>query len=135
MYGYNQKLHLVIDEIIRCLKSLADDCTEQQFDTFVQETHNSYENVFIQPKPLATHLCFNILQNYHKPLFEKNKHLRTITFSGFQQFCRDFCAEMHIKALMQGNLTEDRALNIMNNVVDALKFQKIENVSHTHFFL
>lgn len=117
------------------MKTLADDCTEQQFDMFVQETHNSYENVFIQPKTLSTHLCFNLLQNHHKPLFEKNKYLRTIKFADFKQFCRDFCAEMNIKALIQGNLTEDRALNIMNNVLDALKFRKMENVSdttHTH---
>lgn len=130
--GFNQKLHLVVDVFSKCLKSLADDITESQFNVFVQQLFKSHENIFLQPKLLSAHLCLNIIQSLHQPLFEKNKHLRSIKFGEFREFCRNFCTEMHIKALTQGNITEDHALNIMHNILNDLNIRKIENVSDSN---
>lgn len=135
--GFNQKLHLIVDVFSKCLKSLADDMTEKQFDVFVQQQFKTYENIFIRPKVLAKELRLNIVESHHQPLFEKNKRLAAITFADFQQFCRKYCEQVRIKAIMQGNITEDRAINIMRNVLNELNCGKVEDVSKSriHFYI
>lgn len=129
MQGFNQKLHLIVDVFSKCLKSLAQDTTEKQFEVFVQQHFKVYENIFLLPKSLSHELRLNIVESHHLPLYEKNKCLRSITFANFQQFCQKYCEQVRIKAIMQGNLTEDRALNIMNNVLNELNCGKVEDVS------
>lgn len=112
-----------------CLKSLADDLTEKQFDVFLQQQFTSYADMFLLPKGLSSELCWNIIQSHGQPLYEKNKRLRSITFADFQQFCRDYCKQVRIKALVQGNVTEERALNVVHNVLNELNCGRVEDVS------
>lgn len=127
--GFSQKLHLIIDVFSKCLKSLADDSTEEQFNVFVQQQFKIYENIFLRPKALSKELRLNIIQAHHQPLYEKNKRLRSVKFADFQRFCRDFCQQVRIKALIQGNVSEDRALNVMHNVLNELNCGRVEDVS------
>lgn len=127
--GFNEKLHLIVDVFSKCLKSLADDSTEEQFNVFVQQQFKIYENIFLRPKALSKELRLNVIQSHHQPLYEKNKRLRSIKFADFQQFCRDYCEQVRIKAIIQGNVTEDRALNIMHNVLNELNCGRVKDVS------
>lgn len=117
----NQKLHLIVDVFSKCLQSLADDITEKQFEVFVQQQYKVYENIFLRPKILAKELRTNILESHHEPLYEKNERLRSIKYSDFQ--------EVRIKAIMQGNLTQNTAHDIMNNVLNELNCGKVNDVS------
>lgn len=130
MEGFSQKLHLIVDELTNCLKSLADNVTEKQFDVFVQQQLKSYGNIFLVPKELSKELRLNIIQSHHQPLNEKNKRLRSITFTDFQQFCRNFCKQVKIKALVQGNVTEERALNVVHNLLNELDCGRVQDVSN-----
>lgn len=127
--GFNEKLHLIVDVFSKCLKSLANDSTEEQFNVFVQQQFKIYENIFLRPKALSKELRLNIVQSHHQPLYEKNKRLRSITFADFQQFCRNYCEQVRIKALMQGNISKDHAMHIMQNVLNDLKCGRVEDVS------
>lgn len=127
--GFNQKLHLVVEEFCRCLKSLADDSTEEQFKVFVQQQYKTYENTFLNPRDLSNELRLTVTESHHQPLNDKYRRLKSITFDDFQIFCRDFCRQMRIKALIQGNITEKQAQNIAENVLKELNCRKIKNVS------
>lgn len=128
MNGYNQKLHLLVEVFSKCLKSLADDTTERQFDVFVQQLFKQYENLFLKPKAISREHRLSIIEAHRKPLYEKNQRLRSLCFNDFKQFCRDYCKQIKIKAIMQGNLMEDHAKNIMQNMLNELQCGKIENV-------
>lgn len=121
-------MHLIVDVFSKCLNSLAQDTTEKQFEVFVQQQFKTYENIFLRPKVLSKELRLNIIESHHLPLYEKNQRLNSITFADFQQFCRNYCEQIRIKAIMQGNITEDRALNIMNNVLNELNCGRIKDV-------
>lgn len=127
--GFSQKLHLIVDVFSKSLKSLADNITEKQFEIFRQQQLKAYENLFLQSGRLAMELRLTIIQSYHQPLTAKYQRLRTIKFADLQQFCREFCEKVRIKAIMQGNITEDHALNIMQNVLKDLNIRKVEDVS------
>lgn len=123
-------MHLVVEEFSKALKSLADTSTEEQFNMFTQQLSKSCENILIQPKLLSLHLCFNATQFQRQPLFERHERLRTIKYDDFIEFCRHFCDEMRINALIQGNVTESHAQDVVNCMVNELTFRKIENVSN-----
>lgn len=129
MNGYNQKLHLLVDLYIKSLKSVGNDTTEEQFNVFVQQLYKAYENISLKPKAISKELRIYILEAHREPLYEKNKLLSTIRFEDFQQFCNDYCKEIQIKAIIQGNVMKDQALGVMHNVLNALNCGKIENVS------
>lgn len=129
--GFNEKLHLVVEVFTKCLKSLADEITEQQFQVFVDERFQLYENVFLSPNVLSFQIRSSIIETNHSPLFEINKLLRSIKFTDLQQYCGNFCKQMRIKALMQGNITESHAKTVMERVLDDLDCDKIEDVSRS----
>lgn len=129
MSGFNEKLHLIIDVFVKCLKSLVDDTTEKQFEVFVQQQYKVYENICIKPNMLANELRLTILEAHHALLCEKNQKLQSIKFADFQQFCKEYTGKLRIKALMQGNLKEDHALEITNKILFELKPEKLDDVS------
>lgn len=130
MEGYSQKLHMIVDEFSKSLKSLADDITEKQYEIFLQQQVKGYENVFLSPGSMATELRLNLVQSFHQPLYVKYQRLRSIKFTDMQQFCRKYCEHVKIKAIMQGNITETHALNIMQNVLRDLNCGKVEDVNN-----
>lgn len=132
-HGFNEKQHLIVEVFVKCLKSLANDATEKQFEVFVQQQYKTYENIFIKPKVLGKELRLTILEEHHKLLCEKNQKLRTLTFTDFQEFCRKFTDGLRIKALLQGNLTEAQAQNIMQNVLNELEPKKLNDVCKIRF--
>lgn len=127
--GYNQKLHLLLELYVKGLKSVADDTTEEQFNVFLQQIYKAYENISLKPKAVSKELRLFLLEAHRMPLNEKNQILASINFTEFQQFCRDFCKQLQIKAIVQGNFTKDHALSMMQNALNALDCGKIEDVS------
>ncbi|XP_031638507.1 nardilysin-like [Contarinia nasturtii] len=123
--GFNQKLHLIVDVFCKCLKSLADDITEKQFKVFVEQFIDDSEIDLLDTELLRS----NVIKSHIHPVYKKNQRIRSLKFAEFQQFCRKYGDQMRIKALMQGNLTEDHALNIMHNVLNELKYGKVEDLS------
>lgn len=51
--GYSQNLHRIVESLGEMLTTFADDVTEEQFRTFVEEHLRNYYNVLIKPKSLA----------------------------------------------------------------------------------
>lgn len=127
--GYNQKLHHIVDAFVKSMTTLADEVSEEQFHVFVQEKFKDYINVFVNPTSLGEHLRLCVLEAHQVSLIEKKKILKTVKFEDFQQFCHEFLKEIRIESLMQGNLTEDSAKSIMQNVLKGLQCHKIKDVS------
>lgn len=132
--GYNQKLHHIVDAFVKSMKTLADKVSEEQFRVFVQEKFKDYINVFVNPTSLGKHLRLCVLEAHQVSLIEKKEVLKTLEFEDFQLFCREFLKEVRIESLMQGNLTEDSAKSIMQNVLKILQCHKIKDVSFFYYF-
>lgn len=117
-----------MEELAREIKTLADDVTEEEFRVFVQQHNKALANAFQKPDSIANELRLTVIEKERAPMYLRNRQLRTITFNDFQHFCRNFTKEMKIKAIMQGNLTQDRAHSIVERFVETLNCGKIDNV-------
>lgn len=124
---------MIVDAFTKCLKSLADDVTEEQYRVFVQQQMKVYENIFRKPRSIAKELRLSVVQAHHVPLNEKNRRIKKIDFNDFQTFCRQYCEQVKIKAIIQGNLLEERAQSIMQIVLSNLNCGKINDVSLNSF--
>lgn len=68
------------------------------------------------------------MENIRWPMIEKYKCLNDITFEEMVEFCEKYTQELYVQTLMQGNLTEEAAHNVMNSVLSTLNCQNIKEV-------
>lgn len=127
--GYNQKLHLIVEAFVKAMKTVANNATEEQFRVFWEEKFKDYANVFINPASLGHHLRELVLEKHKVSLLDKRSVLKSIKFADFRQFCGEFLNEVRIESLMQGNVTEQMAKGIMENVLKVLDCGNIQDVS------
>lgn len=72
-------------------------------------------------------LC--IVENIRWPIIVKYKCLNEITLQDMLEFADIYTKELYVQTLMQGNLTEEAAHNVMNTVLTSLNCQNIKEVS------
>lgn len=120
----------MVDAFSKCLKSLAETITEKQFEVFVQQKFKDYENVVLEPEDFANDLRCYVIDSQDEPIYQMNKRLRSVNFADFQHFCRKFCEQVRIKVIMQGNISKEHALSVMNNVLNELNCGKVADVSY-----
>lgn len=111
---------------IKCLKSLAEESNEDQFNVIVQQQLKIYENICLDPAKLLDDIFSHMALSHRHPVYEKQK--RAITFADFQKFCGSFSEEMKIEASVQGNISKDQAIKIMENVRTNLNCGRIKDV-------
>lgn len=127
--GYNQKLYLIIDAFVKSMKTMSHDTIEEEFKVFVEQEIKQQTNLFILPADLACHLNGYVFEDQEAFLIDKLNALKTLQFQDFQEFCHEFLKEMRVKALIQGNITEDAALTVMENMLSGLDCDQVKHVS------
>lgn len=122
-------MDLVVDIFIKKLQSISNGPTQEQFDMFVQQQFEIYEKEMLNPEFVAGELLSTVTYSNYYPPWEKHKRLRSISFLDFQQFCRIFCEQVRVTVQMHGNIEEDHALVIMQNLLNNFQCKRIEIVS------
>lgn len=121
-------MHLVVDIFSKTLKSLPKGPTEEQFNVLVQQLIEDYEKEILNPESLHEELHASAVQSHYRPVWEKYKRLKSISFSDFQQFCCSFCMQVKIDAMVQGNIDKDHALDIMQNFLNNFQCERIDKI-------
>lgn len=65
----------------------------------------------------------------HSLLSERFKLIKEITLKELQSFAKEFCKELYVQTLIQGNLEKETALKVTKTVMDYLQCEKIKDVS------
>lgn len=120
---------MAIDVFSKSLKTLVNGPTEEQFNVFVQQQLEIYEKEILNPDTLCKELYSSVVQSHYHPVWEKHKRLRSISFFDFQQFCRSFCVLVEIEASVHGNIGEDHAIEIMQNILNDFHCERTDVVS------
>ncbi|KAM8710478.1 hypothetical protein ACLKA7_017146 [Drosophila subpalustris] len=128
--GYNQKLPLLVDIIINVMKTLEVDAA--QLMSFKELKKRQLFNAVINGKSLNVDLRLTVLEHMRFTLIEKYEVIDDITVDDIVQFKDNFYKQMYVQALIQGNFTDQQAIEVTQKVLDTYKSQKVENLVALH---
>ncbi|XP_014089704.1 nardilysin [Bactrocera oleae] len=128
--GYNEKLHLLVDIITKAMVSMREHITEDQFNIFKTDQKKSYFNSLIKPRTLNKDIRLSIVEHIRWPIITKYKCLDSLTLNDVLHFSDAYTSELYLQTLMQGNLTEESAHNVMNSVLTTLNCRNIKETKY-----
>ncbi|XP_060660228.1 nardilysin [Drosophila nasuta] len=128
--GYNQKLPLLIDIIVRVMKNLVVDVA--QVMSFRELKKRQLFNAVINSKSLNLDLRLSVLEQMRFTLMEKYEIVDNITVDDILKFRDNFYKQMYVQALIQGNFTEQEARDITQKILNTYENQKIDNLIDQH---
>lgn len=128
--GYNQKLPLLIDIIMNVMKNLEVDVA--QVLSFKELKKRQLFNAVISGQSLNLDLRLTVLEQMRFSLLQKYEVIDEITVEDIIRFKDNFYKQMYLQALIQGNFTEQQAIEVTQKVLDAYQSQKIDNLDAQH---
>ncbi|XP_040574889.2 nardilysin [Lepeophtheirus salmonis] len=122
--GLNDKLGLLLSEIVKHLKALEDELTPEKFEAVKEQTTSSYFNYFIKPTKAARDLRLSLLQNVFYGVQLRHSIIDSVDIIKVKNFASLFKKQIYIQGLVQGNVTLDDAkgyFNIAKTVFNGIK--------------
>lgn len=71
----------------------------------------------------------SIIQNVYYTCYERYNLLNSLTLEDLMDFGDKFLKELHIVSVIQGNVTQEHALSVMENILTEIQCQSISDVS------
>ncbi|XP_043259344.1 nardilysin-like isoform X2 [Colletes gigas] len=121
VYGFNQKLSLLLNTIATCIAACPTLVTKEFFDVLRKEHVKSYYNTFSKPKKLVQDVKLSILLLGHQPITYRHGAISDVEFDEFQNFVKSFTDHIYIRCLAQGNKTKEDVIENVRDCIKALK--------------
>ncbi|KAK7789977.1 hypothetical protein R5R35_006809 [Gryllus longicercus] len=119
--GYNEKLHLLVDTVIKHMANFENNLNQRMFDAMKEEQLKFYYNNFLKPRKMVKELRFSVVMQVYWSGLDKHSALRNITMEMVKNFSIEFKKSLYIQCLIQGNIVSEEALSICSNVVKRLE--------------
>ncbi|CAO3593944.1 unnamed protein product [Absidia cylindrospora] len=117
--GYNDKLALLLETVIRKMCDIKID--KERFTLIKDQLRRSYKNFALEPPyQHALYYLSYFTQDKMWTTEEKLKELDAITAEDIQAFYPTILANLHLEALVHGNMLKEEAQKLLNSVVDIL---------------
>lgn len=123
--GFNEKLHLIVEKVTEVLNTLKDITESNVVEVMRRQMLRNYHNAFIRSKGLCKELRLSVLQNVYWPMYEKHTIAKELTDEELKAFIKKFFTHLKVKALIQGNITNDAAIKITEKLVATLGAQPL----------
>ncbi|CAH2005923.1 unnamed protein product [Acanthoscelides obtectus] len=125
VYGYNQKLPVLLDLISSKLITFGDEISLAVFEAVKDKLIKSYHNKAIKPSSLAKDMRLILLVNNVYTTMEKHMELQTVTLDELKDYCKEFIKTLYLKSLVQGNVTALEASATVKKFVDTVHFTEL----------
>ncbi|XP_041451243.1 nardilysin-like [Drosophila obscura] len=125
--GYNEKLHLIVEAIAEGMVNVGATLFEGLLTAYRQIQGESYLKSLNYLSGVSSDIFCRVLGE--KPWATKDmyKSLDGITLEDMKAFAQKLPQELYIKALIQGNYTEEAAHKVLNAVLSRLKCEAIRD--------
>ncbi|XP_044259256.1 nardilysin-like [Tribolium madens] len=124
--GYNEKLHVLIELITKHMLNFNTNLTEDMFEPVKNKLIKYYYNCLLRPSSLAKDVRLDILVDNYNSLVDKFNVAHSLTLDDLKKFAEGFIQNLFIKVLIQGNVTREHAINVVNNLVSSLNCKPID---------
>ncbi|EZA59550.1 Nardilysin [Ooceraea biroi] len=118
--GFNEKLPLLSRTIAEYIRNYSNLVKIDLFELAKEQQLKKYYNSFIRPGKLARDVRLCILKHVHYTYIDTYTVLRDVCFEEFQDFIKDFTDHLYIQCLVQGNTTEEAAVENVKKFVEIL---------------
>ncbi|KYQ58485.1 Nardilysin, partial [Trachymyrmex zeteki] len=110
--GFNEKLHLLLITIAKCIVDYPALVTNILFETCRLPLLNTeyLMNVFASPDELADDVKLSVLKLIHYTRVDRHTALSNVNFKEFRRFVKSFTDHLYVQCLVQGNVTQDDAI-------------------------
>ena len=115
--GFNDKIQLFIEKIVKVVKHLPEDITEDIFETRKAELKKSLND--FGPGAVKYDLKQKVLLNEYWTDLEKLNEIDKMSFETMRKFWVDFYRQTKVQVLIQGNMLRAQA----NEIVKILKVE------------
>ncbi|KAI8982604.1 Metalloenzyme, LuxS/M16 peptidase-like protein [Pilobolus umbonatus] len=135
--GYNDKLPVLLEKVIQKMRDFQVD--PERFKLLKDQLRRSYKNFALEPPyQHALYYLSYLTQDKMWTNAEKLAELEHITADDIQSFYPEILSQLHVEALVHGNLFAEDAKNMLMDVVNTLKPKELEPnqlVSHHSLIL
>ncbi|KYN14348.1 Nardilysin, partial [Trachymyrmex cornetzi] len=101
--------------------------TKEMFEMIRDQQVDIYNDTFTKPVELAKDVRLWILKLVHYTYVDMHNALQNVSFEEFQNFAKFFTNRLYIQCLVQGNITQDAAVNSMRQCVETLKCDSLHS--------
>jgi secreted Zn-dependent insulinase-like peptidase len=116
--GYNEKIDIVLEVILKKMSEFEDLLSESAFDTYKKELkhdcHEEISNVDTQNREIMN----EILDTGFSGCYQVSRELKNISIAGLKHFNALFLKKMKVKMLVQGNIKESQAI-VLSKKIDS----------------
>nr|CAH7769485.1 unnamed protein product [Callosobruchus chinensis] len=133
VYGYNQKLPVLIDLIAKQLITFSDTISPKVFEAVKDKLIKSYHNKAIKPSSLAKDMRLVLLVNNVFTTMEKHAELQSVTLDELKVYCKEFMKTLYIKSLVQGNVSAKEASDTVKRFIDTVQFAEMPENLHPKY--
>ncbi|XP_011685956.1 PREDICTED: nardilysin-like [Wasmannia auropunctata] len=120
MNGFNEKLPLLLMAIAKYMVDYPTLVTKDLFEIVKVQQLKTYYNTFIKPGKLVKDVRLWILRLVHYTHVDTHAALHGINFEEFQDFVKSFTNHLYIQCLVQGNMTQDAAIDTVRQCVSII---------------
>eukprot|EP00124_Ichthyophonus_hoferi_P000400 Ihof_evm10s14 gene=Ihof_evmTU10s14 len=119
MTGFNDKLHVLFAKVIDALANF--ECPERYFKMAKKELIQSFKNKELKPAAVALDARLFILQEVRWKQGDKCAAMEMVTQEQLMTFKKDMLGSLYVQGLVQGNMTDGEANDLMNVLVGKIK--------------
>ncbi|CRK88532.1 CLUMA_CG002282, isoform A [Clunio marinus] len=124
--GYNEKLHLLIDSVIKEITKLIEEVDEEKFEMVKDQIKKSHRTMLQSSITLSNELIPKVLQHNFWLIYEKYKIIDNVKLEDIQKFSTKFFRHMKVQVLVQGNITKAQSLDIFKELENNLTCEPLE---------
>ncbi|XP_046397980.1 nardilysin [Ischnura elegans] len=126
VYGFHDKLPLLLETIIQKMMVFGKNLSEELFEAMKKKQLQAYYNTFLKPKDLARDVYLSLLRQTYWNNVEKHSALCQVTSKVLVEFVENLLLKrIYLKALVQGNVSEEKAIQMGSSVQSLLKYYNV----------
>lgn len=127
--GYNDKIQLLLDVVLKSLKNVLDEVDESVFEAQKNDLKDGFKNSIQSVNSLAKNVFTKVLTNDFWMDTESYEEIDRISFDNLQKFVTKLFRQMKIQVLVQGNVTKLQAEEVAAKLASNLACESIDYVS------
>ncbi|CAL1679205.1 unnamed protein product [Lasius platythorax] len=125
--GFSEKLPHLLFTVMKYMVDYPNIVTKELFEVMKEQQLKTLYNTFIKPKKLIRDVRLYILELVHYLHVDSYTALRDASFEKFQDFIKSFNESLYIQCLVQGNMTQDAALENARRCIEILNCKSLHS--------